>query len=441
MPAALLRRREKTNIRRRNTSTPYQSPGGIYQPPYGKQHVYLSGHGETGYSPAPPSVAYYNPTVPGNIAGYNPSTPGTVQYNPPTPGTATGTYNPPTPGNVAGYNPPSPGNSNPGTVLWTGANGGYTTYSDGHTYFDPVTYFTGSNPTLPAYEEFTQYFYQGSGVYGYHKSTGNFVANSYTPGNTNPSTGGTAYYNPATPGTAKYNPPTPGNAIYNSPIPGTFAGYNPPTGHTVAGYNAGSGGNVAGYNPVTPGNQSYNPPVPGQVIYGVTNGPSGYHNEDTYVSGYFAISPGTSYNPTNQWYYVYNVARPSGYYLPGNSYYNPSSGGSAYYNPYTPGNAYYNPTIPGTAYNNPTVPGTANYNPSIVGTANYNADVPGNAVYNNYVAGRPGAGFSLLGVDFPGGSMGQAAPVITRQLVNVPYTNEGYPVILPPGAALVIDEE
>lgn len=270
-----------------------------------------------------------------------------------------------------------------------------------------------------------------------------YISGHGQAGNT-PSNASVSYYNPATPGNVSgANPVVPGNFVNTNPsTPGNYAGTNQPSGGNVAYYNPDTPGNISGYNNSSPGNQSYNPPVPGQIVYQVTNGPGGYHTESEYVSGSFAIGPYTNYSSYNQYYSVTNVARPSGFYVPGNSFYNPSMGGSANYNDDTPGNAVYNSYNPGSAYYNPTVPGNANYNPSTGGTSNYNPGTPGNAVFNNSTVGVPGVPFTVLNVNFPGGNVSSAAPVIGRTLTYAPYLagGAGYPVDVQPGGVVIIEE-
>lgn len=244
-----------------------------------------------------------------------------------------------------------------------------------------------------------------------------YVSGRGASGNS-PAPGTVAYYNPTIPGNfVSNNAPIPGNYSYTNPTtPGNYAGTNPSTGH-----------NIAGYNPVVPGNQSYNPPQPAQTIYTVENYSNGGHYENTQVYGYFIVSPFTYNNPQGT-YGVVNVVR--GGYIPGNSYYNPSSGGNAIYNPTIPGNAYYNPPVPGNAVYNPVTPGTANYNPP----------TPGNAVYNPDIPGVPAAPITTLTVTFPGGAASSPAPNVTERLVHLQYSNTGIPVTVGPGGIVTVRE-
>ncbi len=272
-----------------------------------------------------------------------------------------------------------------------------------------------------------------------------YLSGQGQPGNY-PQNSAIANYNPSTGGTiAGYNPVIPGNVVsYNPSTPGNYAGTNNPTGGNIAYYNPTVRGNVRGYNPVSPGTLAYNAPVPGQIVYTVTRSNiDSFYSANYYISGYFVVAPYTSYNGANQWFHTINVARPAGFFVPGNSYYNPSTGGNAIYNAPTGGNAVYNAIVPGFAYYNPSTPGNANYNPSSGGTANYNPVIPGNANYNNYVAGNPGTPFEILGVRFPGGDVASAAPVIPRALVYAPYKGEGqgYPIPVPTGAKVIVEEE
>lgn len=271
-----------------------------------------------------------------------------------------------------------------------------------------------------------------------------YISGQGQPG-TAPQNAALAGYNPPTPGNVSgSNPIVPGNvAYYNAPVAGTYAGTYAPSGGNVAYYNPDVPGNVSGYNPSVPGNVSYNAPTPGQIVYMYTtyqysNPP--YYSE--YVSGYFVISPYTNYNSSQGSYSVVSVSRPSGFYVPGNSFYNPSVGGTANYNPGNTGNAVYNPYTPGTAYYNPTIPGNAVYNATTGGTANYNPSTPGNANYNNYVEGTPGVPFTALGVTFPGGAVGAPAPVVGKTLTYAPYLGDGqgYPINVPTGANVNIEE-
>lgn len=244
-----------------------------------------------------------------------------------------------------------------------------------------------------------------------------YVSGRGASGNS-PAPGTIAGYNPVVPGNyVSTNPVIPGNYAYTNPtVPGNYAGSNPPSGHTVA-----------GYNPYVPGNVYYNPPQPAQTIYQVINYDNGGHYESTDTYAYFPVAPYSYNNPpgTHGW-----VTVTYGGYVPGNSVYNPPSGGTAYYNPTIPGNAYYNPPSPGNIV----------YNPSTPGTQNYNSPTPGTAIYNPYVPGVAAAPITTLNVYFPGGDASSLAPAVPERLVDLTYTNTGIPVTVGQGGVVTVRE-
>jgi hypothetical protein len=281
------------------------------------------------------------------------------------------------------------------------------------------------------------------------------------------------------------NPPTGGNLSYNAPTGGNYAGTNPTVYGNYAGTNPPTPGNYLGTNPPTPGNVAYNPVVPGTLagtnpttyVYSAMDSTSYYDNHqdapiyaNTSYSSYQASGPyGRPYSAnytqstTPNSYYVSSSGASTGmtgnsvpapsyssntsggsYYTrsvnyntvsttPGNPYYNPPSGGTQYYNGQTLGNPYYNPPTTGNPYYNPPTYGNPYYNAIVNGNSYYNAVIPGNPNYNAIIPGPVGAPTTVLGVLFPGGASGTAAPLVAPVPVTINYDPAGVSITVPAG--------
>lgn len=146
--------------------------------------------------------------------------------------------------------------------------------------------------------------------------------------------------------------------------------------------NSGSGGNYA-----SGGNLSYNP---------------------TYESG----NSYTDYwDSTNQWHVYSNTDHPWGPALNAPAPYSYSANGnypgystvSFNVDAYYPGNAYYNPTY-----------------------------------YNPYFSGNAGAAANIGGVNFPGGSAGSLAPVVSSTLSTFKYQQTTISITVPAGGYVTL---
>lgn len=428
-------------------STTFNTPSN-FNIPFGKYEILVSGRAGTGNPNTPGNLASYNPLVPSTIGGYNPITPSNISaYNTFTPGNPTGVFNAGSGGNLAGY-------------TQSGGNfAGYNTPTGGG--FDIIQYKATNLAEVPA-------------------SSGN-PTGSYNPG----SGGNLAGYNLNVAGSANYNSPTPGGTAtiyttyvcepvenppgnvfgggggayidvfeYNSfyleynintffgfpsyvyggffcPVPATSYQSVPPVPGNIAAYNPPSGGNP-NYNPGTIGTENYNPSFPyyaGQYVVSGPYGPSFFSStcpatQSYYQAVYETFVPGQF---TALYELTYSICTP----VPG-----------------SPGNANYNATT-NTPVFNPFVSGSQNFNAPTGGNPNYNASSGGNAVFNatggqnaNYntpSGGTPGASTNVLGVFFPGGNAGAAAPFVDSTRINRYIADDAtYPVDVPPGGFITV---
>lgn len=246
---------EKTWRTNAGTTQTFNAPGNVTLP-YGKYEVVVTGRGGTGTGFAPPSLANYNPSTPGNPT-YNPPTGGSYAgLNPSSGGNFAGTNpitgggnyaggNPGSGGNVSGFNPYTAGTPYPAfgagfmyaSATWF-CSGSFQarylsyTYGGSRTNFYPPsdTYWETSGAGCPA-PQFAFVTYPPEPYVEYNSpSGGNANFNPYYPGE--------SFYNPVIGGNANYNPIIPGNARYNPITPGTISGTNAVPGN--ANYNTGS---------------------------------------------------------------------------------------------------------------------------------------------------------------------------------------------------------
>ena len=228
---------------------------------------------------------------------------------------------------------------------------------------------------------------------------------------------------------AQYFPASGGNYAYtNAASGGNYAGTNAASGGNYAGTNATTGGNYAGTNATTPGNpvniiageyRTYQSNAFGLWNPATPNAPAQYAPAGSMAYSYWTIT--TSYPKPAVYYYSSNT--PAGWTQVLFFYVS-----TVNYNPTIPGTAYYNPTIPGTAYYNPATPGNVVNNPYVAAYSNYNP----------YVPATNGAPSNILGVTLPGGTAAAAPVVGYVPISSVSYSNAGYPITVPSGGYVKI---